>query len=156
MKLDKVNSSGKKDLEGYKGLINYEKPFRERMISAITGTKGELIDWENDNDFLVQLCKLTGKLLKGGEPDYMTAAKMILHDWQRAKIPFFVPPPEEEERALDEVEDEAEVDAIDDDDEAAAARKGIDDVISSQKIDTLVVQMDLFGEQELMGAPLEL
>lgn len=25
----------------------------------------------------------------------MTAAKMVLHDWQRGKIPFFVPPPQE-------------------------------------------------------------
>ncbi|KAG6385337.1 hypothetical protein SASPL_154170 [Salvia splendens] len=47
----------------------------------------------------------------GGEPDYTTAAKMILHDWQRGKIPIFVPPPKEEEQALDE----AEVDAIADD-----------------------------------------
>ncbi|PRQ40200.1 putative nucleolar GTP-binding protein [Rosa chinensis] len=53
-------------------------------------------DWEDDNDFLVQLCKSSGKLLKGGEPDLMTAAKMILHDWQRGKIPFFVPPPQRE------------------------------------------------------------
>ncbi|KAL0382301.1 UNVERIFIED_CONTAM: Nuclear/nucleolar GTPase 2 [Sesamum calycinum] len=53
-------------------------------------------DWEDDNDFLVQLCKSTGKLLKGGEPDLMTAAKVILHDWQRGKIPFFVPPPKQE------------------------------------------------------------
>ncbi|KAB2605698.1 nucleolar GTP-binding protein 2 [Pyrus ussuriensis x Pyrus communis] len=41
-------------------------------------------NWEDDNDFLCQLCKLSGKLLKGGEPDLMTAAKMVLHDWQRA------------------------------------------------------------------------
>ncbi|KAL0399370.1 UNVERIFIED_CONTAM: Nuclear/nucleolar GTPase 2 [Sesamum radiatum] len=53
-------------------------------------------DWADDNDFLVQLCKSTGKLLKGGEPDLMTAAKVILHDWQRGKIPFFVPPPKQE------------------------------------------------------------
>merc|ERR1711860_249012 len=34
-----------------------------------------------------------GKLLKGGEPDVNTVAKMVLNDWQRGKIPFFVPPP---------------------------------------------------------------
>ncbi|KAF2286014.1 hypothetical protein GH714_009693 [Hevea brasiliensis] len=50
-------------------------------------------EWDDENDFLVQLCKLTGKLLKGGEPDLMTAAKMVLHDWQRGRIAFFVPPP---------------------------------------------------------------
>ncbi|KAG6387190.1 hypothetical protein SASPL_152376 [Salvia splendens] len=69
------------------------------------------VHWEDDKDFLAQLCKLTGKPLKGDESDYTTAAKMILHDWQRGKIPFFVPPPMEEEQALDEVE----VDAVADD-----------------------------------------
>lgn len=34
-------------------------------------------------------------LFQGGEPDLMTVAKMVLHDWQRGKIPFFVPPPQE-------------------------------------------------------------
>uniref|UniRef100_A0A1D1Z096 Nuclear/nucleolar GTPase 2 n=2 Tax=Anthurium amnicola TaxID=1678845 RepID=A0A1D1Z096_9ARAE len=54
-------------------------------------------DWVDDNDFLVQLCKSSGKLLKGGEPDLKTAAKMILQDWQRGRIPFFIPPPEQQE-----------------------------------------------------------
>ena len=84
----------------------------------------------------------------------MTAAKMILHDWQRGKIPFFVPPPKEEDQASDDLETKAEADTIADDKEAAA-RKGIDAVISSQKIDTLVIQKDLFSEQELTGAASE-
>ncbi|KAG0588334.1 hypothetical protein KC19_2G235500 [Ceratodon purpureus] len=50
-------------------------------------------EWEDDNDFLTQLCRITGKLLKGGEPDLKTAAKMVLHDWVRGRIPFFIPPP---------------------------------------------------------------
>lgn len=32
-------------------------------------------------------------ILQGGEPDISTVAKMILNDWQRAKIPYFVKPP---------------------------------------------------------------
>ncbi|XP_078177683.1 nuclear/nucleolar GTPase 2-like [Carex rostrata] len=52
-------------------------------------------DWADENDFLTQMCESSGKLLKGGEPDLMTVAKMVLHDWQRGKIPFFVPPPQE-------------------------------------------------------------
>lgn len=43
-------------------------------------------------DFLEQLAKKTGKLLKGGEPDINAAAKMILNDWQRGKLPFYVAP----------------------------------------------------------------
>ncbi|KAL6506985.1 Nuclear/nucleolar GTPase 2 [Orobanche hederae] len=106
--------------------------------------------WEDENDFLVQLCKLSGKLLKGGEPDYMTAAKMILHDWQRGNIPFFVPPPKQE----DVKENEGDEKAVDDD-KASAARRAINDVISSQQIDEVPVQKDLFSEQELKGDVLE-
>lgn len=43
-------------------------------------------------DFLEQLAKKFGKLLKGAEPDVNTVAKMILNDWQRGKLPFYVPP----------------------------------------------------------------
>lgn len=70
---------------------------------------------------------------------------MILHDWQRGKIPFFVPPPKEEE---DQVEAKDAAETIDDD-KASAARKEIDNLILSQKIDEVLVQKDLFTEQEL-------
>ena len=42
---------------------------------------------------LSSIAKKSGKLLKGGEPDQEAAAKMVLNDWIRGKIPFFVPPP---------------------------------------------------------------
>jgi nuclear GTP-binding protein len=35
--------------------------------------------------------------LKGGDPDLQTAARMILYDWQRGKIPFFTLPPDHTE-----------------------------------------------------------
>ncbi len=50
-------------------------------------------DWVDPNDFLEKVAQKYGKLLRGGEPDINTVAKMILNDWQRGKIPFFVPPP---------------------------------------------------------------
>jgi len=50
-------------------------------------------DWISSNDFLERLAKRTGKLLKGGEPDVTAAAKMVLNDFQRGKLPYFVPPP---------------------------------------------------------------
>ncbi|EDQ91202.1 uncharacterized protein MONBRDRAFT_19938, partial [Monosiga brevicollis MX1] len=60
----------------------------------ITRTYG-INDWSSDDhiDFLEKLAKKSGKLLKGGEPDVSTVAKMVLHDWQRGKIPYFNPPP---------------------------------------------------------------
>ena len=50
-------------------------------------------DWSDHNQFLEKVAQKYGKLLKGGEPDVNTVAKMVLNDWQRGKIPFFVPPP---------------------------------------------------------------
>ncbi|KAE9456421.1 hypothetical protein C3L33_11680, partial [Rhododendron williamsianum] len=113
----------------------------------------KITDWEDDNDFLVQLCKLTGKLLKGGEPDLMNAAKMVLHDWQRGKIPFFVPPPKEEDGSLKDEPNEPDVekDNAVDKDQASAARRAIANVISSQQAKDVPVQKDLFDENELKG-----
>ncbi|MEQ2298575.1 hypothetical protein AMECASPLE_006633 [Ameca splendens] len=49
--------------------------------------------WSSAEDFLEKLAFRTGKLLKGGEPDLSTVSKMVLNDWQRGRIPFFVKPP---------------------------------------------------------------
>lgn len=49
--------------------------------------------WTSHVDFLEKVAQRSGKLLKGGEPDLNTVAKMILNDWQRGKIPFFTAPP---------------------------------------------------------------
>ncbi|WVQ76756.1 nucleolar GTP-binding protein 2 [Cryptococcus sp. DSM 104548] len=45
---------------------------------------------------LTAIARKSGKLLKGGEPDQEAAAKMVLNDWIRGKIPFFVTPPTKE------------------------------------------------------------
>ena len=50
-------------------------------------------DWVDCEDFLTQLAKMGGRLLKGGEPDLNTVGKMILHDWQRGKIMYYEKPP---------------------------------------------------------------
>ena len=47
--------------------------------------------------FLDALARRCGKLGRGGEADANTAAKMVLYDWQRGKIPFYVEPPKERE-----------------------------------------------------------
>lgn len=43
--------------------------------------------------FLDKLARLKGRLLKGGEPDVEGVAKIVLSDWVRGRIPFFVEPP---------------------------------------------------------------
>ncbi|KAG0241345.1 NUC091 domain-containing protein [Mortierella sp. GBAus27b] len=54
----------------------------------------ELDHWEDSVDFLTQLAKRTGKLVKGGEADLGSVAKMVLNDWLRGKIPYYTAPPE--------------------------------------------------------------
>ena len=59
--------------------------------------------WRDEQEFLENLARKTGKLLKGGECDVDSVAKMVLSDWQRGKIPYFVKPEESEpegERAI--------------------------------------------------------
>jgi nuclear GTP-binding protein len=54
-------------------------------------------DYDNDAvRFLEILCRKSGRLLKGGEADIDGAAKQVLNDWIRGKIPWFTPPPYKE------------------------------------------------------------
>lgn len=64
-------------------------------------------EWEDEEDFLAILARKKGRLLKGGEPDIKTTAKLVLVDWQRGEIPFFVPPPKE---IMEENDDGEEMD----------------------------------------------
>nr|XP_029118145.1 nuclear/nucleolar GTPase 2 [Elaeis guineensis] len=118
-------------------------------------------DWVDENDYLVQLCRSTGKLLKGGEPDLMTAAKMVLHDWQRGKIPFFVPPPQQEEGEPSEKSDspDASKEPTISTDRTAAAMKAIAGIISSQQLMNVPAHKDFFNggktETEKMEHPQE-
>ncbi|NXE73780.1 NOG2 protein, partial [Cochlearius cochlearius] len=88
-----------------KGVVQVEKIKNpEDHISAVLErAKPEYIrktykidSWEDTEEFLEKLASRTGKLLKGGEPDVQTVSKMVLNDWQRGRIPFFVKPPNAE------------------------------------------------------------
>ena len=39
--------------------------------------------WEDEEDYIKQLAMKKGKLKKGGEPDMVATAKIVLMDWQR-------------------------------------------------------------------------
>jgi len=56
-------------------------------------TVPEAASWEAD-ELLDTLARAKGRLLKGGEPDIEGAAKIVLSDWVRGRIPYFVAPPE--------------------------------------------------------------
>jgi nuclear GTP-binding protein len=48
----------------------------------------------NTLEFLTMLALASGRLLKGGTPDIVGAARHILMDWNHQKIPYFSVPPE--------------------------------------------------------------
>uniref|UniRef100_A0A2L2Y8C7 Nucleolar GTP-binding protein 2 n=1 Tax=Parasteatoda tepidariorum TaxID=114398 RepID=A0A2L2Y8C7_PARTP len=56
----------------------------------------KVLQWSDPIDFLEQYARKCGKLRKGGEPDVTAVAKMVLNDFQRGKLPYFVKPPAEE------------------------------------------------------------
>lgn len=89
-------------LKGVVRVENLETP-AEHIPALLSRVKEEymrktynLKSWTDSVDFLTQLAKRYGKLLKGGEADQETIAKMVLNDWIRGKIPFYVAPPETE------------------------------------------------------------
>lgn len=78
---------------------NVENP--EQYIAAVLKkTKPQHIQrtydigaFETATQFLELLARKGGRLLKGGEADVDGAAKMVLNDFVRGKLPWFTPPP---------------------------------------------------------------
>lgn len=54
----------------------------------------EISGWKDSVDFIEMLARKQGRLLKGGEPDESGVSKQVLNDFNRGKIPWFMPPPE--------------------------------------------------------------
>lgn len=69
----------------------------ERVDGNFVKKHYKVTDWEDSVDFLEQIARRMGKLLKGGQPDINTTARMVLNDWQRGRLPYFVKPPKYEE-----------------------------------------------------------
>ncbi|KAK6591025.1 hypothetical protein RS030_111763 [Cryptosporidium xiaoi] len=63
-----------------------EKHIKERY------NLGNLDRWDDSDEFLTIVGKRLGKILRGGEVDLATTAKIILNDWISGKIPYFIPP----------------------------------------------------------------
>ncbi|OWB58341.1 hypothetical protein B5S28_g4362 [[Candida] boidinii] len=57
----------------------------------------EISGWKNSEEFIELIARKQGRLIKGGEPDETGVAKQVITDFNRGKIPWFVPPPEDKE-----------------------------------------------------------
>ena len=98
-------------LRGVVRVENVENP--EQYIAAVLEkTKSSHIErtydvrgFDNATEFLELLARKGGRLFKGGEADVDGAAKMVLNDFLRGKLPWFTPPPAteggKEERGID-------------------------------------------------------
>jgi nuclear GTP-binding protein len=52
--------------------------------------------------FLAMVARSYGRVLKGGIPDKVAAARAVLRDWNQGKIPYYTPPPKTALRANDD------------------------------------------------------
>lgn len=101
-------------VENVKNPEDYITPLLERVKTDYIKTTYSLISWTSPEDFLEQIARRAGRLLKGGEPDISTVAKMVLNDFQRGKIPYFVKPPGADEKEFENKTDETQTKEIKD------------------------------------------
>ncbi|KAL3867873.1 hypothetical protein ACJMK2_040719 [Sinanodonta woodiana] len=95
-------------VENIKTPEDYIGALLERVKTEYVRKTYKVESWTSPEDFLEQLARKSGRLLKKGEPDFSTTAKMVLNDWQRGKIPYFVRPPGSEQN--EELQNEAKKD----------------------------------------------
>jgi nuclear GTP-binding protein len=70
-----------------------EKVKREHIAGQYKLNKEES-KWETHMQLLETMATKSGRLLKGGEPCLRSAAISMINDFQRGRLPHFVPPPE--------------------------------------------------------------
>eukprot|EP01034_Spumella_vulgaris_P021634 gene21634-27673_t len=119
-------------------------PILDRVKKEHIQKKYNIQEWADSADFLHQLAILKGKLRKGGEPDTLGVAKSMINDWQRGKLPFFVPPPRSEGDEDDNADlDDDEPPTIDMDEDSEDDAEGEDDeVVDSGDEDDVMEQND--------------
>ncbi|KAJ7985269.1 hypothetical protein DPEC_G00350320 [Dallia pectoralis] len=137
-----------------KGVVQVEKIRNpeEHIPAVLERAKPEYIQktyriptWSSPEDFLEKLAMRMGKLLKGGEPDLPCVSKMVLNDWQRGRIPFFVKPPglegdhEGQQKLLADVAPEA-VEAVQHEEGATAEQSSEEALATSAKQEALQEQ----------------
>lgn len=71
---------------------DYVSSVLERVKAEYLRKTYKIEGWTDHIDFLEKLARKSGKLLKKGEPDIKITARMVLNDWQRGKLPFYVAP----------------------------------------------------------------
>ncbi|VDN00938.1 unnamed protein product [Thelazia callipaeda] len=80
-------------VENVKDPINHVQGVLDRVKDQYLMKTYSIGPFTDVYDFLTKICIKNGRLLKGGDPDWNTAAKIVLNDFQRGRIPYYVLPP---------------------------------------------------------------
>ncbi|KAF4527563.1 hypothetical protein B566_EDAN016041, partial [Ephemera danica] len=72
---------------------NYIGAVLEKIRKEYLKKTYKIDDWKDEEEFMENLARRMGRLLKGGEPDFNAVARIVLNDFQRGKLPYYVPPP---------------------------------------------------------------
>ncbi|XP_047487752.1 nucleolar GTP-binding protein 2-like [Penaeus chinensis] len=95
--------------EYLKNPFDYIPPILERVKREYISKTYDIHEWATPEELIEKVARRCGKLLKGGEPDINTVSKMILNDWQRGKIPYFVPPPGHDSSTFTKLKEEENI-----------------------------------------------
>ncbi|KAJ7961504.1 guanine nucleotide-binding protein-like NSN1 [Quillaja saponaria] len=69
------------------------KEILERCPTRLLVTLYKVPSFDSVDDFLRKVAAVRGKLKKGGIGDDNAAARIVLHDWNEGKIPYYTMPP---------------------------------------------------------------
>lgn len=87
------------DIKGWE-----EKPTSTAEEEEERPTKTDKVRVDESIRFLELIARKSGRLIKGGEADIDGIAKLVLNDFLRGKIPWYVPPPKTEGAEAEEEE----------------------------------------------------
>ncbi|KAF3528547.1 hypothetical protein DY000_02043720 [Brassica cretica] len=86
-----------KKIEKLEDPVSPVKEILKLCSTQILVTLYKIPSFEGVDDFLYKVATVRGKLKKGGLVDTEAAARIVLHDWNEGKIPFYTMPPKREQ-----------------------------------------------------------
>ncbi|CAH8355180.1 unnamed protein product [Eruca vesicaria subsp. sativa] len=86
-----------KRIEKLEDPVSPVKEILKLCSSQMLVTLYKIPSFEAVDDFLYKVATVRGKLKKGGLVDIEAAARIVLHDWNEGKIPFYTMPPKRDQ-----------------------------------------------------------
>lgn len=134
-------------VENVKDPENHVQGVLDRVKKEHLEKNYNISGWTDTEDFMTKIAFHCGRLLKGGEPDIQTVAKMVLNDFQRGKLPYYTRPPgcdDEEEKKHEKNKDRAPINEVEEDEKAVATDgesvAGSDDEEEEEKAEGLSLE----------------